>query len=186
MNQPQTPDFDQIDGALRRSGASMGAAELHGALCGMLSVEDSGDGQARVSQLLAENNSDHVTAGADRDLMAGLHDETLRQLRDPEFGFHLLLPDDSQPLSLRAEALGDWCNGFLAGLGLAGVKRDQNLPEGVDEILRDFVEIAKVNFDVGDGDEEDETAYMELVEYIRMGVLVIHQEFHPGDSQSVH
>lgn len=154
----------------------------------MLSVEDSGDGQTRISRLLAETSSDRILAGADRDLMAGLHDETLRQLRDPEFGFYLLLPDDSRPLALRAEALGDWCNGFLAGLGLAGVNRDQSLPEGVNEILRDFVEIAKVNFDVGDDDEDDEAAYMELVEYIRMGVLVIHQEFHPhpGDSQSVH
>lgn len=185
MNQPEVADFEHLDSALKRSNALVGAAELHGTLCGMLCVERAGDGKARIAQLLGENAPGDAPARESADLAANLYDETLRQLQDAELGFRLLLPDDAQLLSARAEALGDWCRGFLAGLGLAGVKQGQHLPEDVDEVLRDFIEISRVNFDV-EGGEEDETAYAEVVEYVRMGVLLVCQEFQPGGNAPLH
>lgn len=151
----------------------------------MLCVEHAGDGKARIAQLLGENGLGDAQTRETADLAASLYDETLHQLQDPELGFQLLLPDDAQPLSARAEALGDWCRGFLAGLGLAGVKQGQRLPEGVDEVLRDFAEISKVNFNL-EGSEEDETAYAEVVEYVRIGMLLVCQEFQPGGNTPLH
>ncbi len=185
MNQPEVADFEHLDSALKRSNALVGAAELHGTLCGMLCVESTGNGKARIAQLLGENTPNDAPARETADLAAHLYDKTLHQLQDAELGFRLLLPDDAQPLSARAEALGDWCRGFLAGLGLAGVRQGQRLPEDVDEMLRDFAEISKVNFNV-EGSEEDETAYAEVVEYVRMGVLLTCQEFHPGGNAPLH
>lgn len=185
MTQPEVADFEHLDSALKRSNAPVGAAELHGILCGMLCVERTGDGKARIAQLLRENAPGDAPARESADLATNLHDETLRQLQDAEFGFRLLLPDDARPLSARAEALGDWCRGFLAGLGLAGIKRGRRLPEDINEVLRDFVEISKVDFDV-EGGEEDETAYAEIVEYARTGVLLTYQELRSGENAPPH
>lgn len=180
MNSSDAQDFAQVEHALKTAGALMGAAELHGTLCGMLCVNDS-EGGKRIPELLGEGAPAGVAA-----LVTALHDEALRRLRDPEYDFHMLLPDDAEPMTVRTEALGDWCRGFLAGLGLAGLKQGQSLPEGVEEIVKDFIEISQVNFDLGEGDEEDEAAYAEVVEYVRVGVLLVHQEFHPGEDRPIH
>lgn len=185
MNQPEVADFEHLDSTLKRSNALLGAAELHGTLCGMLCVEHAGDGRVRIAQLLGENGPADASARETADLAASLYDGILHQLQDPELSFQLLLPDDAQPLSARAEALGDWCRGFLAGLGLAGIKQGQHLPEGVGEVLRDFAEISKVSFNI-EGSEEDETAYAEVVEYVRIGMLLVCQEFQPGENTPLH
>jgi len=49
----------------------------------------------------------------------------------------------------------------------------------VREILRDLAEISKVEFDVEGAGEAEEGAYAEIVEYVRVGVLLINEEMHP-------
>ncbi len=44
--------------------------------------------------------------------------------------------------------------------------------------MRDFAEIAGTGFDV-EIDETNETAYSEIVEYVRVGVLLINEELQP-------
>jgi uncharacterized protein YgfB (UPF0149 family) len=103
----------------------------------------------------------------------------------------LLLPDDEANMSVRAESLGFWCQGFLTGLGLAGLSTVSGLPDEVQDFLSDISHIARVGFDGDNPDEEDEVAYTDIVEYLRMGVMLINQELHCSDferssSHSVH
>ena len=108
-----------------------------------------------------------------------LYKEPAGQLDDPEFGFSLLLPDDTVPLAQRVESLALWCQGFLAGLGLGGLQDQSKLPGDSHEVMRDFVEISRL----GHGDDgvtnEDEAAFAEIVEYVRMAVLLVYEELRP-------
>ena len=87
--------------------------------------------------------------------------------------FSLLLPDDSAALPVRTRALSDWCGGFLYGLALGGIREDADLPETVREVMRDFYEISHAGFVTDAPDEGDETAYVEIVEYVRISVLLL-------------
>ena len=84
-----------------------------------------------------------------------------------------LLPDDDAPLRQRADALGAWCQGLLYGLGLGQADRRGQLSVESREFLRDATEIAQVGFETDEASEADETAYAEVVEYLRVGLLMV-------------
>ena len=81
----------------------------------------------------------------------------------------------------------EWCRGFLGGLGLAGVSRQHGLSAEGAEILRDFGTIAGTRFEYADS-EEDENALSEVIEFIRVGVLLLHAEIAGAvpDKRTVH
>ena len=55
---------------------------------------------------------------------------------------------------------------------MGGIKDFKSLPDDLPELLQDMVEISRASsYEAGEG-EEDQEAYMELVEYIRMGALL--------------
>jgi len=112
----------------------------------------------------------------DRATLRLLFADTVRSLRGDEMEFHLLLPDDDALLVERATALSQWCQGFLYGFGTAGnVPRDQISGE-VEEVLRDLTHISQAAVETGAEAEEEEQAYAEIVEYVRAGVQLIHDE----------
>ncbi|MCB1811141.1 MAG: UPF0149 family protein, partial [Candidatus Competibacteraceae bacterium] len=101
-------------------------------------------------------------------------------LQHDDFIFQLLLPDDEIELPLRVESLGNWCQGFLAGLGLGGMQNTDNLTSEVKDFLQDVSHIARLGLAAEDGDEGDEIAYVEIIEYMRAGVLLVSQELQRG------
>ena len=84
------------------------------------------------------------------------------------------MPDDEASIDERAIALVDWCRGFLGGLGVSGADVDNGLGGEGGEVLSDLARIAATRFDAGDTAEDDEEAYAEVVEYVRVGVLLLH------------
>jgi uncharacterized protein YgfB (UPF0149 family) len=85
------------------------------------------------------------------------------------------LPSDDRPLPERAEALVDWCRGFLGGFGLAGTEAHAKLSEEAQEILRDLGSIAAAQLDFGEeGDDED--ALIEVHEFVRVGAMLLFAE----------
>ena len=163
--------FDDIQEALSGAAAQGSAAEAHGFLSGLLCL-DSGTGR---EQWLHDYFGPELAGLAedDRAPFHGLFEATRRQLTAFDFSFAPLLPDDEAALAERAQALGEWCHGFLQGLGYQG--RDSAWPGACAEILRDFLEIVRLDADVAG--EADEAAYAELTEYVRAGVQIIHGEF---------
>ena len=70
------------------------------------------------------------------------------------------------------------CQGFLYGLAAGGIKQGSKMPADSTELMRDFIEISQAAFD----DEESENSeddYMQLVEFVRVGVLLINEELQP-------
>jgi uncharacterized protein YgfB (UPF0149 family) len=51
------------------------------------------------------------------------------------------------------------------------------------EILEDLLQIAQAEFADGEGEEEGEHAYANLVEYARVGVQLIYDELNPPPVQ---
>ena len=129
--------------------------------------------------LLGEGNTLSVSARECSELLTGLHTGILRELNDDAFGFSLLLPPDEASLPLRTLALSEWCGGFLYGLALGGFRDDTNLPETVCEVMQDFYEISHAGFTSDPLDAADEEAYEEISEYVRISVLLLHDELQP-------
>ncbi|TNF37573.1 MAG: YecA family protein, partial [Gammaproteobacteria bacterium] len=93
-------------------------------------------------------------------------------------------PTDEADLIERTEALAEWCQGFTYGLVAGGLKQQAELPVDSAEIIRDLTEIARAGLDEELQDEADEDAYMQLHEYVRMGVLLINEELQPLKQES--
>jgi len=174
------PSFDRIDAALVRGSVGIDAPELHGLLTGFLAA----GGALSASDWLAplQVDADAEQVAQDRDL-AELFQATREALEDGEFGFDLLLPDESAPLGERIDALLEWCRGFLSGLSL--VPGRGTLSPDAQEAHDDLARIAA--FSVED-DEQDEDALMEITEFVRVAVLLIHGEMRgaPDSSARLH
>lgn len=151
-------------------------AECHGLLCGLLCTDET---LAR-DTWLQHIGLDHIgldhTQSHSIELLHGLFKITHQQLQHDDFIFQLLLPDDEQELTFRVDALGNWCQGFLAGLGLGGMQSTAQLSYEVKDFLEDVSHIARVGLAADESDEEDEIAYVEITEYLRAGVLLVGQE----------
>ena len=104
--------------------------------------------------------------------------ESVQFMNDPDLSFHLFLPDDNASFAERQNALADFCAGYSYGfgIGMAG-KSNQKLPDDTREFLEDIQAIEGA--DTAKGDQADENAYMEISEYVRMGVLLVHEEHQP-------
>jgi uncharacterized protein YgfB (UPF0149 family) len=174
MSQP-LPDYDQINDALQGAPCELDAAEFHGQLCGLLCTCDRLELADWLMVSLPESDPATLSPAAHELFQAALdHSQTV--LGSEDFGFQLLLPDDTAGLAARLEALANWCQGFLFGISHAGVADIQGLPGELPEIVEDFVNISRAEDFELENDEEDEAAYMELVEYVRVGVQLFHEE----------
>jgi len=186
---PSAVDFEDLDAALRRVDASASASESHGILCGLLCVRPTAPSDEWIAVVLEASEPGEALAGESRRLLARLWGQTRRQLDGPDYAFQPLLPDDSRPLALRTQVLGSWCTGFLYGLGLAEEQILSRMSADAREFLTDLGELTRVEAEAT-ADEEGEVAYAEVVEYVRVGVLMIYEDLRaahgPVPAPSVH
>lgn len=191
------PDIPQLEGLLFDVDAAFGAIESHGALCGMLCAQGSTDVSQWMLQVLGEHEDSSLALQQAGKKLLQVHQMTVEQMNDGDIEFELMLPDEDEPLEARVEALGIWCQGFVYGLAVGGIKENTELPEDSKEIIKDIVEISRAGYVVDEeaeiavseeeADEEDEIAFMEVSEYVRMGILLIYEELQPlQSSQTVH
>jgi yecA family protein len=172
-------DYAGLENALQSADADCGAAESHGLLCGICCAAGKADTAPWLEHILGAGNTLSAAAQNCHELLTELYAATLQHLNDNDLGLELLLPGDDAPLALRSRALGQWCQGFLYGLALGGVREEGGQPGTIPEIMRDFYEISQTGFDHDADDETEEAAYMEIVEYVRMSVLLCHEELQP-------
>lgn len=188
------PTYDELAALLAAYGDAFSASECHGILCAMASCQPALEGEAWARQMLTGEieavleGSDVPTGGgvdaSDNETLKALFEDSVKQLGDPEFGFQLLLPDDETSLELRTEALANWCAGYLYGLSLGGIKEFGGFSEPVQEFAQDLVEIARLSHEDEDDNEAGETAFFDISEYVRMGVLMLRDELLNMDDQT--
>jgi uncharacterized protein YgfB (UPF0149 family) len=173
--------FPEIARILEVSRSSVPAAESHGCLCGALCVTTQYSLDRWLDEIIPEEQE---RTQADRQALSLLFADTLQALRGGEMDFELLLPDDEAPLESRAAALSQWCQGFLYGFGTGQPSKLEQLPATVDEVLRDLTHIGRAAVESGEGSEEEEEAYSQVMEYVRVGVQLIHDELFPARESS--
>ena len=171
------PKYKQIENALSSMQSPYTPEDCHGMLCAMLIVNSSLRCNRWLDEICTLGPIDSAAISKDKDVLVALYDHTRQELNDSLLNFSLLIQDDSS-LSGRVEALKQWCAGFLFGLALAGVKDVSKLPEDSFEVLQDIVAISQAS-DEDDEDEMNEVAYMDIVEFVRMGILLINEELQP-------
>lgn len=165
--------------------------EVHGALVGLICGGVEQQNHAWVAPLIDLINDGQQLDAELLKLINELYQDTVTRLTDFEFGFTLLLPEEEVSLSHRVEALSLWTQSFLTGIAIIQPKLNQ-ASEDVREVIKDLAEIAQVEFDVVD-DDESESAYIELQEFVRMSAILCYSEFGPepemdnaDDPQTMH
>lgn len=179
MSSPSPINHAELSAALSRMRLGVGISDLHGSLSGYLCGGGNAGARAFLGALQIESDDAHADDPGHA-LLAELYEQCRAQLGDPDLGFSPMLPDAERPLAERGDALVDWCRGFLGGLGLAGLGRRAPSEEG-EEILHDFDQIAASHFAYGEDD--DETSLVEVVEFVRIGVLLLYAELQAAPSQ---
>ncbi|NIP73444.1 MAG: UPF0149 family protein [Gammaproteobacteria bacterium] len=180
-------EYDALASALQRAGAPAGAAESHGLLCGILCAGGEVDRGVWLTEVLGGPPDDAYSPARESvQLLDHVCERTLEQIHEGQMAFQLLLPPDERSLSERAAALRDWCQGFLAGFALGGRGHRDALPGDVQELLSDLVEFTKAETEVAEDSEDEEDAYAQLVEYVRVGAMLIFEELARGDRPLLH
>ncbi|MDZ3822493.1 MAG: UPF0149 family protein [Pseudoxanthomonas sp.] len=164
--------------ALARAVAALALtpAELHGGLCGFLCAGGQPHPGHWLDQLCLDSTALEASS---RPTLEALRAATQTLLDDPDLRFSPLLPGDEVAMADRVVALAAWCAGFIGGFGLAGAVEAGRLSEEGRDALRDLDRIAHFGYEAGEA-EEDENAFAEIVEYVRMAVMLLRQESGPA------
>ena len=183
------PDIALLEDQLFKVDAAMGAIESHGALCGMLCAQGSTEAPQWLVHVLGEQAQSSDTLKTVAGQLMQIYQFAVAQMNDASVDFELFLPDDDEPLDERVEALSSWCQGFVYGLAAGGIQEDTPLPGDTEELIRDIIEISRLSQEALDDEddsesaqEQDEVAFMEVMEYVRMGILLIYEELQPLQS----
>jgi uncharacterized protein YgfB (UPF0149 family) len=172
MSQDSTlPSYTELTTILQKIQPNCHVSQIHGLLCGYVCVTigDVIDFWHTVFPGVKKSRKGDA-------ILRELYESTYHELSEFSFEFTLLLPDDDSNINERAESLGLWCQGFLTGLEQLDISAyTVNNPE-FKEALDDVIAIAQLTFGDIASNEEDEAAYFELVEYVRLSVLMIFHE----------
>ncbi|GMR08707.1 MAG: UPF0149 family protein [Gammaproteobacteria bacterium] len=176
------PDYQQLTEALERLNALKDAAEAQGIICGMLCAHAPDPGRWMMEVLPdADTANDRVKEL--HELLGAVYMDLEQKLGSSEFSFNIVLPDDDEPVKVRTVALGQWCLGLLLGLGMAGMKDTSVLSADAREVLNDVVSLSRAGQYDADDSEENEKAFMQLVEFARVAAQLLYEELRP-DAES--
>lgn len=171
--------YQEIDLITKKLESGLCAAETHGIATGILCGNDQTETEFWLNHILQD--VDEISLD-DKITLERLFETTKDALLSDDCVYDLLLPDDNFPLSEQAEALRNWCQGFLYGIGSIPLKSDW--PEESREIVKDIAEFTKLDTDTDDDDAEND--FMEITEYLRAAVMYLRTELNPALPGSYH
>lgn len=172
-------DHDALDDVLKRCGASWNAAQTHGLLTGRLAIAGVAAGPDWLIQVLEGTDENNAVRLECQKTLDTLYQSTFWQLSERLSEFVPLLPDDDSDAENRTTAMAHWCEGFLHGLVSAkhgDELRNRLAAEPLADIIRDMLQITRAEFDDAADEETNETAYFELVEYLRVAAQLAYEE----------
>lgn len=167
------PDYDALAAILSAANTPFSAAYVHGMMSGLLCTD------LRASDMLWKELLTELPAltpiAAEYELLNKLFTMTAKHLQEAPGAMQMVLPEDVAALSVRLKALSEWCDGYLEGIALEnpGLKLDV-----VQEVLADLANIKEVVTKTKSS-KENEASYVEIVEFIKVAVLLVYEECHP-------
>ena len=137
-------------------------SELHGLLTGIVCVTQAPTREEWI-QILETLEVSQLEVEA-LELLESESEDVAHALAEDELDYLPMLPDDEHALSERVHALADWCAGVVLGFGLASghIRADEQ------ELIEHLQDVASVEFDESDNDDEGEESYQELFEFVRL------------------
>jgi uncharacterized protein YgfB (UPF0149 family) len=181
-NSPMTAaTYDEFERVLRDARALPEPAEAHGTLAGALCSSSDYGLLEWLHEILPDDSPDEDALQSS--VLQNVYNTMVSTLAGNEADFTPLLPDDESPLSERADALSLWCQGFLYGLGSGPASDPAKVSTEAGEIIRDLTEITHVGVEAEEQNEENEVAFAEVVEFVRVGVQILFVEFAPARGQ---
>jgi len=170
-------NFFQLNELFLNLGGLNSPSELQGMLCGQLCGGREFSEREWQRETLEFMDLEEVQLDQEQaTLVAQLYKVTLKLLEDMNFGFYPLLPGEESSMRRRTEELGDWCKGFLYGLGVSGLNGEAEIAPDVADALRDMAQISLVSADEEDEVEKNEVYWQELCEYVKVAVLTVYTE----------
>ncbi|MDG6777753.1 UPF0149 family protein [Thiomicrorhabdus sp. zzn3] len=183
-------DFDQLNSALEPYPELESPSFIQGMLIGLICGDNDIEESVWIRKLLEEAQVKSVKES----FLISLHElylSTVKGLNGSGFELQLCLPDDEQDIIARAAMLGQLCEGVLYGLGLIGRLQDaeESFSREVQELIHDLGDIARIDVDglaqmkeLGEAEEDD---LMQLVEFVRVGVLMLNEDLNPTQAPPV-
>ena len=171
--------FEILNDALRRAGSNWNAAQVHGLLASRLAVEGAGVANAWFAQVLEGTDESNAFSKECRSQLMDLFQATHKALFERQSAFAPLLPDDGEDTGLRTEALAHWSEGYLHGLvssNHSDALKERVAAEPVADIVKDMLQITRAGVDDDAADEDNEAAFQEIVEYLRVAAQLIYEE----------
>lgn len=173
--------YQQLAKQLLTQGVLVSPAEAHGVVLGMLSVKpqelQADEVMSTIQQL---NDDDEIEDVKSFSQFLGAMIEQAREMLFSEgFDVQLLLPQDDTSLLDQTLALSRWCRGYIFGLVAAGMRDFKQLPDDAAEIIQDMLKISEVNTDIEEHGEDEEKAFFEIEQYVRVGVQLVFEELNP-------
>lgn len=180
INQITLPTYAELTEWLAKAAYPLHPSQVHGVVCGILCKKTSDHASSGWQELLLGSKD----IEGDQSLLQTLYNATSHDLEDFLFEFEPILPDEEEDLSYRAQGLALWCQGVLTGLNLIGIPIEHREPGEVTEAINDLIEIANMDYQEVVSSEEDEAAFIELVEYVRMAMILIYQEIRSEETNA--
>lgn len=174
MTEKNILHYETVQAAFAAAHLQLHASEIHGALTGMICGGfrfESNDYLTVINDMF--NNGEGLPAEVKR-IVKQVYGEVWQAVLEDSYSFQPLLPDDDESLAERTNAMTVWVQGF--NLGFAMQKQQiASLTTDVQEVITDFSEIANLSTEVEE-DEENEQAYYEVVEYVRISAMLVFAE----------
>ena len=175
---PQTVSYDLLQAQFQ----GLNLAEAQGVLVALLYSTSFDHFKDWLQEL------DHIRfdeSPLNEEILKILYDKTLEEMNSTEFNLRLLIAEEEQ-LKERVQGFIRWCHGFSYGFGLSS-ELYSRLDEDGKDFIRYIVEFSSLDTEEvleSLGNEEDKLALEELVEFVRMGALMLY--FHLKDQPKVH
>ncbi len=164
------PTYAQVAKALATNPSQFDPAEVHGLMCGLICTTGAQNFNWKAQLLGSKPNPKSL------EILEQLYEATSLQLAEFSLGLKLILPEDKTDIGKRTESLGLFCQGFLIGLGQSTYLKERPLCDESKGALRDITEISRVDYTDMQHNETEEVAYVELSEYVRLGVIMLYHD----------
>jgi len=184
MSNANLPDFDRTLALAKGNLEAPELSECHGVCCGLLCRLPDASLDVFIG-LLDMLELVKTPSSALKMVLEELLNTTRFQLVDEDLGFSLWLPHDDEMLEERTMALAQWCSGYLAGVGSSGDETLETLSEEASDALSDLQKISTADVSDTNESEEDEVAFSEIVEYIRIVTLTIREDLRGPEEQDL-
>lgn len=183
-------EFEQVNEAISPFSELESPAFIQGMLIGLLCGDNDLQEAVWIKKLIEEAQIKSVKESFLK-VLDEVFQETNKGLNGSGFELEFCIPDDNESLIFRAAMLGQLCEGVLYGLGLIGAlnESEKDIPENVRELVDDLGQISRIDIsELNDAKalgEQEESDFMELIEFVKVGILTINEELNPTQAPPI-